>query len=298
MTYRPESSYPSIRPDEEPYILAEVVPTDVEEVERTQQIPLVAIILYAACFLTTYVIAGPIYSAGVMTILTCHEAGHYIQARRYRVPASVPYFIPVPPPYSLIGTMGAVIAMRGHIGDRKALFDIGISGPLAGLIPTLIFTVVGLSWSEVKPIPLNAGGVEFNEPLLFQWIAGWFFGPVPPGSTIMAHQLALAGWVGVLLTSLNLFPAGQLDGGHILYGLLRKKAHVVAWAAVVLAAIGMIVTRQFMLMPMLVLVMLFRPEHPPTANDDVPLGTGRIILGWLTLAFVVIGLTPTPFNIR
>lgn len=293
-----ESPTSVTRPDEEPYILAEVAPADVAEVERTHQIPLLAIVLYVACFFTTYSIGGPIYAAALMGILSCHEAGHYIQARRYRVPASVPYFIPVPLPYSLIGTMGAVIAMRGHIGDRKALYDIGISGPLAGLVPTLICTLVGLAWSQIEQIPPNARGIEFNEPLLFQWLVEWYFGPLPPNSTVIAHPLALAGWVGMLLTAVNLFPAGQLDGGHILYAMLRQKAHVVAWVVILAAAAGMIITRQFMLMPMLILVMLFRPEHPPTANDEVPLGTGRIILGWLTLAFVVLGLTPTPFVIH
>lgn len=293
-----ESPTSTTRPDEEPYILAEVVPTDVAEVERTHHIPLLAIVLYVACFYTTYSIGGPIYALALMGILSCHEAGHYIQARRYRVPASVPYFIPVPLPYSLIGTMGAVIAMRGHIGDRKALYDIGISGPLAGLVPTLICTVVGLSWSHVEPIVPNAHGIEFSEPILFQWIAQWVFGPPQHGTAINPHPLAMAGWVGMLLTAVNLFPAGQLDGGHILYAILRRKAHVVAWIVILAAAAGMIITRQFMLMPMLILVMLFRPEHPPTANDEVPLGTGRIILGWLTLAFVVLGLTPTPFVIH
>jgi membrane-associated protease RseP (regulator of RpoE activity) len=294
----PDSPTTTSHPDEEPYILAEVAPTDVAEVKRTHHLPLLAIVLYATCFITTFSLGGPIYAAAVMGILSCHEAGHYIQARRYRVPASVPYFIPVPYPYSLIGTMGAVIAMRGHMGNRKALFDIGISGPLAGLVPTLICTIGGLWCSQIQQIPAGAHGVEFSEPLLFRWLIEWRFGPIPADSTVIAHPLALAGWVGVLLTAVNLFPAGQLDGGHILYAILRKKAHVVAWLVILGAAAGMVLTQQFMLMPMLILVMVFRPEHPPTADDDVPLGIGRMILGWLTLAFVFVGLTPTPFVFR
>ncbi len=298
MTTRSELPGPAQPPAEEPYILAEIAPTDLAEVERTHRLPLLPIVLFLACFVTTYGIAGPIYAVAVMGILACHEAGHYFQARRYRVPASVPYFIPVPPPYSPIGTMGAVIAMRGHIGNRKALYDIGISGPLAGLVPTLICTIVGLSWSHIQVVPANASGISYNEPLLFQWIVEMYFGQVPANSAVIAHPLALAGWVGMLLTAINLFPVGQLDGGHILYALLRTKAHTVAWLLIAAALAGMLYTRQFMLMPMLLLVMLFGPEHPPTANDEEPLGAGRIILGWLTLAFVVVGLTPTPFTIQ
>ena len=133
---------------------------------------------------------GFCYAGPLMTILICHEAGHYIQARRYRVEASFPYFIPLP--ISPIGTMGAVIGMSSNMRDRKALFDIGISGPLAGLVPTLIFCVLGLYWSEVRPMPL--GVREYlGEPLLFKFMIHHLIGSLPPGHDVFLHPTAFAG---------------------------------------------------------------------------------------------------------
>ena len=186
--------------------------------------------------------------------------------------------------------MGAVIAMDPRQGDRKSLFDIGISGPLAGLVPTLIFCVVGLSWSEIVP-----GRDVFGDPILFRAIAEWLKGPIPAGHVIQAHPMAFAGWVGLLITALNLIPIGQLDGGHILYGLLRKKAHLVA-SLMLFGAVAAVVAFQLWNWTLMIfLLFLIGPIHPPTVNDDVPLGFGRHVLGWLTLAFIPIGFTPTPF---
>ncbi len=239
-------------------------------------------------FLREATVNGLKYALPVMTILFCHEMGHFLQAWRYGVRASLPFFIPMP--IGPLGTMGAVIAMDPRQGDRKALFDIGISGPLAGLVPTLIFCVVGLSWSEIVP-----GRDVFGDPILFRAIAEWLKGPIPPGHVIHVHPMAFAGWVGLLITALNLMPIGQLDGGHILYGLLRKKAHVVA-SLMLFGAVAAVVGFQLWNWTLMIfLLFLIGPIHPPTVNDDVPLGFGRYVLGWLTLAFIPIGFTPTPF---
>jgi membrane-associated protease RseP (regulator of RpoE activity) len=271
-------------------IRAEVVPEPAVPVTSRLGMPL--LLFVATCF-TTIKAGGLAYAVPLLITLLCHEFGHYLQARRYHVSASLPYFIPMP--FGPLGTMGAVIAMRSNMGDRKALFDIGISGPLAGLVPALICCVVGLQWSTVGNLP-PGGGQQLGEPLLFQYLAGWIFGPLPEGKDIFLHPLAYAGWVGILITALNLFPIGQLDGGHVLYALLRKKAHVVATGLLALAVAAVVLTQNYQWGLMLVLLMLIGPKHPPTANDDVPLGTGRIILGWLTLMFVIIGFTPTPFS--
>jgi membrane-associated protease RseP (regulator of RpoE activity) len=240
---------------------------------------------------------GLLYAGPLMTILVCHEGGHFLQARRYGVPASFPYFIPVPLPP--LGTFGAVIGMDPRVGNRRAIFDIGITGPLAGLVPTLVFCIVGIHWSEVRPLAQVSGGIPLGEPLLFRFLTSQIVGPVAPGHDLFLHPMAFAGWVGLLITALNLLPVGQLDGGHVLYGLLREKADLVAtlllagvaaavlWGAVVHGYVGWTL--------MLVLLLLMGPIHPRTANDDVPLGIGRTILGWLTLAFFPIGFTPTPF---
>ncbi len=242
---------------------------------------------------------GTIYAGCLMTILICHEAGHFLQARRYGVDASFPYFIPMP--FSPIGTMGAVIAMDSHVGDRKALFDIGISGPLAGLIPTLLFSVIGLKLSRPELLTADSGHIV-GVPLIFQWLTSQFFPVLPRGFGIEMHPMAFAGWVGLLITAINLFPIGQLDGGHVLYGLLRKRAHAAAtfllFGAGLAVVLGVTVFNEPRLIGwtvMLFLLVLMGPRHPPTANDDVPLGAWRYALGWLTLAFLPLGFTPVPF---
>jgi membrane-associated protease RseP (regulator of RpoE activity) len=245
-------------------------------------------------FLVGMLTAGLSYAVPVMIILASHEAGHFLQARRYGVRSSLPYFIPVPLPP--LGTFGAVIAMDSRVRDRKALFDIGISGPLAGLVPTLVFCVWGLHLSHVAPS--SEGGLHFGDPLIFRWLAGMILEPIPDGFDIYVHPIAFAGWVGLLVTSINLLPVGQLDGGHVLYALLRKKARPVAsvvLAGAVVAVIGGVIVYQYPGWVLMLAMLLFMgPRHPSTRNDHVALGPVRIVLGWLTLGFIVVGLTPMP----
>lgn len=240
---------------------------------------------------------GLYYAVPLMIILVFHEMGHFLQARRYGVPASLPFFLPMP--LSPIGTMGAVIGMAANMGDRRALFDIGITGPLAGLVPTLIFCIAGLQWSHVAVLPPDA--LQFGDPLLLRFMVWIKFGPIPPGHDVVLHPMAFAGWVGLLVTSLNLIPIGQLDGGHILYALLRKKAHRVAsmllTAAGAAVVVGTVVYGYPIWILMVLLLFVMGPIHPPTANDNMPLGPIRIVLGWLTLAFIIIGFTPMPIKL-
>jgi len=239
-------------------------------------------------------LAGLTYSGALMTILLCHEFGHFIQARRYGVYASWPHFIPMPLPP--IGTMGAVIGMAAHQGDRKALFDIGITGPIAGLIPTLICCVVGIHLSELKPVSdFSADSMQFGEPLLLQWLVQLKFGAMAADQVVLIGPIGMAGWVGLLITALNLMPIGQLDGGHVLYGLLREKAHYIATGLLLAAIAAVIISGTVAWSLMLFLSVLMGPKHPPTADDTVPLGRVRIALGWAMLAFVIIGFTPEPF---
>ena len=236
---------------------------------------------------------GLMYSGAVMAILLCHEMGHFIQAWRYGVHASLPYFIPMP--LTPIGTFGAVIGMEPRQGDRKAVFDIGISGPLAGLVPTLIFLCLGLHWSQPVPTPPGEQLV-LGEPLLMQYLTLWLVDPIPDKCQLMLHPVAFAGWVGLLITSINLIPIGQLDGGHILYGMFRKKAHV---ASAIVLVLAISISIRLWLMQwwlMLGLITFLGTRHPPTADDSVPLGTGRYVLGILTLAFLFIGFTPWPMS--
>jgi membrane-associated protease RseP (regulator of RpoE activity) len=234
------------------------------------------------------------FSVPLMFILTCHEFGHYFQSRRYRVRSSLPYFIPLP--FGPFGTFGAVIAMDGDIPHSKALFDIGISGPLAGLIPTLVLLYFGIKWSYLVPI---TGEVDMmmGEPLLFQYVTQWIFGDIPPDMTLVLHPVAMASWAGLLLTSLNLMPFGQLDGGHVFHALLGRYAGPMSKFCFVTVLLLVIWFRLWHWSLILLLLAFIGVTHPPTANDTMPLSPFRRVLGWGTLAFILIGFTPTPLSL-
>lgn len=232
---------------------------------------------------------GMIYSAAIVFILLCHEMGHFLQAKRYGMAVSWPYFIPIPLPP--IGTMGAVIVMPARIGSRRALFDVGITGPLAGLVPTLVCCVLGIYWSDLVHAKGNLG-----DPLLFKIILDFMGKTIPQGYDIALHPLAFAGWVGLFITCLNLMPIGQLDGGHILYALLRKKAHTVATLLLLTGIACVFFMHLYGWMVMIFLLILMGPKHPPTGYDNEPLGLFRTVLGWLTLAFIPLGFMPEPFK--
>ncbi len=236
--------------------------------------------------------SGAVYSGSLMAILAAHEAGHWLQARRHRVPATVPFFVPFP--INPFGTMGAVIFQDGRQADRAALFDIAISGPLAGLVLAIPITWLGVREATLIPAEKMAAGLAYGNPLLLDWMIEWVHGPQAAGTDIVLTPLLFAGWVGIFITALNLIPIGQLDGGHILYALILHRARTIA-LLLMAAGIGMMIyTQSPSYLLMMVLIYLTGARHPPTANDSVPLGPVRIVLGWLTLAFIVVGFTPTP----
>jgi Zn-dependent protease len=233
------------------------------------------------------------YAVPLMTILFCHEMGHYLQSVWNRVPASLPYFIPLPLPP--MGTMGAVIFQGRGVATRKQMFDIAVWGPLAGLAVTLPVLWYGLQHSQYQP-RTGVASLEFGEPLLVQWMIAASHGPAPEGHVFVLNGIGFAGWVGVLITAMNLLPVGQLDGGHILYTLIGRKAHVVAYSVIALGVAVMLKRQDFSFSLLLLLLMMTGPRHPPTANDNEPLGLPRHILGWLTLSFLIIGFTPSPIS--
>lgn len=237
------------------------------------------------------VLSGLMYAIPLMSILFCHEMGHYLQSVRHRVPASFPYFIPLPLPP--LGTMGAVILQGRGVATRRQMFDIAVSGPIAGLIVTIPVLLLGIYQSGYKKVAFG-GGLEFGEPLLLQWVIHWIHGPGLPGESFIITTLGLAGWVGVFITAMNLLPVGQLDGGHILYTLIGRRAHTVAFLVIAAGVALMFIQETYTFSLLLILLMLTGLRHPPTANDAEPLGAGRTILGWLTLSFLIIGFTPTP----
>ncbi|NQU26263.1 MAG: site-2 protease family protein [Candidatus Nealsonbacteria bacterium] len=270
-------------------LVAEQLPQPPPPPAPHSRMRLLPALLFVATCSSTLFAGGWAYAGSVMVILACHEAGHFIQARRYGVYTSFPFFLPMP--LGPLGTWGAVISMDPHIGDRRKLFDIGITGPLAGLVPTLVCCVVGMYLTDGGAV----GGAADRYPPVLQFLAYWFNAPMPPGHA-QVHPVLFAGWVGLLLTSLNLMPIGQLDGGHILYALLPKGAHRVAKTLLLAAIAAIILFEQWFWVVMLVLAILIGPFHPPTGDDKVPLGPVRIVLGWLTLAFILIGFTPNPIR--
>lgn len=264
---------------------------------RVWQLWRTASLLFVATLASTAFVGGGQYSLGVMSILVAHEFGHFIQARRYRVPVSPPFFLPFP--LSPLGTLGAVIAQKPGVANRRQMFDIAITGPLAGLIVALPLAWFGLQQSRV--IPLAAvdhaqGDVLWGDPLILQWMTYAVHGALSSEVVIDfdSSPLLFAGWVGIFLTAINLMPVGQLDGGHILHALIGKKCYTVALLVTCGAVCYMAYTRDFgyALLVLLLLKMGIKPK--PTSDDQIPLGRMRIVLGWLTLAFVVIGFTPRP----
>lgn len=251
------------------------------------------LVLFALTILTTSQVGGWVYSAAVLFILMCHEMGHFLQARRYGVLTSLPYFIPMPLPP--LGTMGAVIAMRPKSVGAKGLFDIAISGPLAGLVPALVCVIVGLPRSEIVPLAQTEAFLSLGEPLLFQWLASWVV-QVPEGHTLIVHPLAFAGWVGFLVTALNLLPISQLDGGHILYALIPRHAHRVSTLIFLAAGVAILVMGLWHWSLLYLLILIFGVRHPPLGVYGERLGLFRRVLGWATLAFLFIGFTPVPLS--
>ena len=234
-----------------------------------------------------------LFSAALMFILTCHELGHYVQSYRYRLRSSLPLFIPMP--FGPLGTLGAVIAMDDEVPHSRALFDIGIAGPLAGLVPTLIFLYYGISWSYLGP--RQPGMMEYGDPLLFQWTTAWMFGSVPPDMKLYYHPIAFAAWAGLLVTSLNLIPFSQLDGGHIFYAMLGRRSVPVVHCLFVAVMIAIAWFQLWHWSLILILIALIGISHSPTANDAVPLKLWRHCLGWATLMFVFIGFAPSPLTL-
>jgi len=258
---------------------------------------LVGSLLYGADLESTpsEVLKGIPFTIAIMTILGAHEAGHYFVAKKHGMQTSLPYFIPFP---SLIGTMGAVIKHRGPIPGRKALFDVGVSGPLIGLFATVVITVIGLLQPPLQFTP-EEGAIVLGIPPLFGFIMGFF----PIADSFVMNPIAFAGWAGMLVTALNLIPAGQLDGGHVLRAMIGEKAsRVSAVLPAVLFFIGAYLiifmkTDGFMWIFWSALLLFFSAGgHPRPLNDDIPLDRKRMVIGLITFALGLLCITPVPLQ--
>jgi membrane-associated protease RseP (regulator of RpoE activity) len=242
--------------------------------------------------------AGLTFSTALLTILTAHEMGHYLACRYYGVRATLPFFIPAPPLF-LAGTFGAFIKMKSPIPSRRALFDIGLAGPLAGFIALLPIAVVGLLTLRAAPLQGVGPGVVFNDPLLFQIIAKL------TGSNLIdaaPNPFYMAAWLGLLVTSLNLMPVGQLDGGHGTFAVFGQRAHKLigrfAFVTVaVMSVLGFIWhgSPSGFLYTVLLAVMLW-VRHPAPEQME-PLGTARVVVAVITLIVFALSFVPFPITI-
>jgi hypothetical protein len=254
--------------------------------------------------LADFVWGGIYFAAPLLAILGLHELAHFVMARHHHVEASLPYFLPVPPPYLIFGTFGAFISLREPIPSRKVLFDIGAAGPLAGFVVAIPVTIAGIFLSVHAPVlsPVNCGptilGVNYGDlliglPLVWSFLSLF----VPNAAAIISlHPLALAGWVGLLVTSINLLPAGQLDGGHVFRALFRDQSRYVSYAAVVFLALVGFLTLYLGWLLFAGLIILLGVRHPPPLNDVSPLGTTRLAVGALVVAVLIGGFVLVPIT--
>lgn len=234
------------------------------------------------------------FAATLLIILVTHECGHYVLSRIHRVPASLPLFIPGPPYF--VGTFGAIIRLRGPIVNWRALFDIGVAGPLAGFIVAVVALVIGLNLSTVVDRTATPG-LQLGEPLLLQFISWLVVGSLPPQADIILHPVGFAAWFGLFVTSLNLIPIGQLDGGHVAYALWGKRQRTMAFVMVpILVLLGFMGWPGWWLWAFMAGLWGF--GHPPVRDLHVPLGRARIVVGWIALAVFVLTFAPVPFSFQ
>jgi membrane-associated protease RseP (regulator of RpoE activity) len=229
---------------------------------------------------------GAVYMAAVLAVLGAHEAGHYVAARIHGIPATLPFFIPMP--VLLTGTLGAVIGMEGSRANRRQLFDIALAGPLAGLAVAVPVLAAGLALGEpVRRSP-------FALPPLATGLLALMRPDVAAGSTIAPNALFMAGWVGLLVTGLNMIPISQLDGGHVSYALLGRRAHWLARGILVAAIATIVILGRVNWVVMVVIVTLLGTDHPPIASDGRPLGAARTILGAASFLIPLLTFMPEP----
>lgn len=252
--------------------------------------------------------SGLTFGVAFIGILLGHELGHYFLARRHGVGVSLPYFIPFPPYYSLVGTLGAFIRLRGPIASRAILFDIGVAGPVASFLLSLPLLVVGLQLSEVVA---SAGGDTYPFRVLFLGEPVWLgssmllrvaTGAMVPGldagQAVLLHPLAFAGWLGIFVTALNLIPLGQLDGGHILYALVGSRQRSLAMIFILLLIpLGFAWWGWWLWAGIALAIGRGRVGHPPVQREELRLGRGRTILGWVALAIFILTFSPAPLRL-
>ena len=234
------------------------------------------------------------FSVSLLAILLCHELGHYLMCVRHGVDASWPYFLPAPPLLIPWGTFGAFIRVRSRFPDRRVLFDMGAAGPWAGFVVSVFVLVVGLRLSYVDTTP-QAPALLFGDSLLTDFLTRVIVGA--ESEHVIIHPVGIAGWFGLLITSLNLLPAGQLDGGHVLYAAVGRRTPMVSG---VLAALLVWLAIQLWpgwLLWAAVIALMMRLGHPPTIDDSAPIGRGRLVGAVSSLLLLAVTFVPEPIRL-
>ena len=240
------------------------------------------------------IVEGLPFSAALLFILLSHEMGHYLVSKKHHIDVTLPYFIPAP---TFIGTFGAFIKMRSPVLDKKALLDVGAAGPLAGVIVTIPILIIGLNLSEVKmlEVPIE-GGFILGSSLVLSFLTKIILGSLPENYHIIIHPLGFAGWIGLLVTSLNLIPVGQLDGGHIAYAVFGRKTVIIS-KVVLIALLGLgMWGSQIWFFWAIILFVFLGIKHPPPLDYDIPLDKKRKAIGLITLFVFIVTFIPVPFG--
>ncbi len=289
------------------------------------------IALFIATLITTFlagylqggtVVSGLSFSVSLLFILGSHEMGHYYYGRKYGILITPPYFIPVPPPF-IAGTMGAFIRIKSQITSKRALFDIGVAGPIAGIIAAVPVLIIGIKLSQIVPVQDigETDVIHLGDSLIFSFFVSMIHGTIDEGFDIYLHPAAFAGWIGLFVTALNLIPSGQLDGGHIVYSLFNKKIHslVSKISIVVIIILGMgtepvvnllssynidLNLPEYLLFQgwlgwiiWAFLLVLMGTMHPPTIYEEEDIGTNRKIVAVITLLIFLGSFMLVPFSL-
>jgi membrane-associated protease RseP (regulator of RpoE activity) len=252
-------------------------------------------LLFGITATTIYRTGGLRFVLAVMGIMLSHEMGHYLACRYYRMDATLPHFLPGPtPPFGLIGTFGAFIRIRSPFPTRKILFDVGVAGPLAGIVACL--PVLYLAAQELIVVPVRPGEPLLNDPLLLRYALEYLAPTVTvgPNEAIVAGPYTMAAWFGMFLTAINLMPVGQLDGGHAMYALFRDRARLISRIASWLC-LGLLYFGPTYLLWWILIRWLGSRPHPPTLDDEQPLGRARVVVALICAAVFVLCFRPDPF---
>ena len=244
--------------------------------------------------------SGLTFSIPLMMILFAHEMGHYLTSRYHHVDASLPYFIPAPPSLFFIGTLGAFIRMREPARTRRVMFDIGAAGPWAGVMLAIPAVIIGLYLSDVTPLDKSAGGLELGNSLLFLGLSHLVLGVDPSTVNVNLNPIGIAGWLGLFVTTLNLLPVGQLDGGHVIYALFPRRHRtisvlfVVSCVLMVLVPLALGYNLWWGWLLWAVLVLALGLGHPSTIDRDTPLNPRRAFAAWATVVLFIVTFSPVP----